>query len=166
MFMSTALYPGSFDPVHNGHLGVLESIAPLFDGVIIGVGHNPDKPSGLFTPDERKALLESVTSHLDNVTVALFSGLVTHAANELGADCLVKGLRGGSDLATEMQQAAMNQETGHIETMFVPGLGSAGLVAGTYVRQIAMLGGDVSSVVPAAVMSALADKVAAASGSS
>lgn len=157
--MSTALYPGSFDPVHNGHLAVLQSIAPLFDRVIVGVGHNPDKPSGMFTPDERKTLLETVTSHLDNVTVALFSGLVTHASDQLGADCLVKGLRGGSDLAIEMQQAAMNSETGNVETLFVPGLGEAGLVAGTYVRQIALMGGDVSSVVPTAVLAALADKV-------
>lgn len=158
--MSTAMYPGSFDPVHNGHLAVLEAAAPLFDRVIVGVGHNPDKPSGLFTPDERKELLTSVTSHLANVEIALFSGLVTHAATELGADCLVKGLRGGSDLDTEMQQANMNFETGGIRSIFVPGLGTSGLVAGTYVRQIAMMGGDVSTVVPAAVLAALADKIA------
>lgn len=157
--MSTALYPGSFDPVHNGHLGVLETMAPLFDRVIVGVGHNPDKPSGMFTPDERKALIESVTSHLGNVDVALFSGLVTVAATELGADCLVKGLRGGGDLDTEMQQANMNAETGGINTLFVAGLGTAGLVAGTYVRQIAAMGGDVTNVVPAAVASALAEKL-------
>ncbi len=156
--MSTALYPGSFDPVHNGHLAVLESIAPLFDTVIVGVGHNPDKPSGLFTPAERVELLESVTSHLSNVQVALFSGLVTVAVADLGADCLIKGLRGGGDLEVEMQQAHMNRTTGAVPTIFAPGLGSAGLIAGTYVRQIAMMGGDVSGVVPAAVLAGLASK--------
>lgn len=149
--MSSALYPGSFDPVHNGHLAVIEMAAPLFDHVIVGVGHNPDKPSGLFTPDERVAFLRDATDHLDNVRIELFTGLSIVAAAVLGADCLLKGVRGASDLDVEMQQANMNLTTGEVPTVFLPALGQHALVSSTYVRQIGLMGGDVSSVVPAAV---------------
>lgn len=153
--MTTALYPGSFDPVHNGHLAVIAHTAALFDRVIVGVGHNPDKPSGLFSPEDRKAMIQGEVASLGNVTVELFSGLVTGAATDLGADCLVKGLRGSSDLDAEMQQSHMNLTTGGIPTVFVPATGPSALVASTYVRQIAAMGGDVSGVVPADVLGAL-----------
>lgn len=153
--MATALYPGSFDPVHNGHIAVIRHVAGLFGQVIVGVGHNPDKPSGLFTPDERVDMIRTELADLDNVSTELFSGLVTSAAAGFGADCLVKGLRGASDLDAEMQQAHMNLTTGSIPTIFVPATGPSALVAGTYVRQIAAMGGDVSDVVPATVLSAL-----------
>ncbi len=153
--MATALYPGSFDPVHNGHVAVIRHVASLFDRVIVGVGHNPDKPSGLFTPDERVDLIQAELADLEAVSVELFSGLVTNAATGFGADCLVKGLRGASDLDAEMQQAHMNLTTGSIPTIFVPATGSSALVASTYVRQIAAMGGDVSDVVPPSVLSAL-----------
>lgn len=153
--MSTALYPGSFDPIHNGHLAVLEVIAPLFEHVIVGVGHNPEKPSGMFTPDQRVALIEESTSHLPNVAARLFAGVVTIAAAEMGADCLVKGVRNASDLDVEMQQAHMNLTTGSIPTLFVPGTGPSALVASTYVRQISAMGGDIDDVVPPVVAARL-----------
>jgi len=153
--MTIALYPGSFDPVHNGHFAMVAQAARLFEAVIVGVGHNPEKPSGLFTPDERADLIGDVVADLDNVRVELFTGLVTVAAVSLGADCLLKGLRGGSDLDTEMQQAHMNLTTGSIPTVFLPATGPSALVAGTYVRQIAAMGGDISDVVPPNVAEAL-----------
>lgn len=153
--MSTALYPGSFDPVHNGHLSVINHAAGLFDRLIIGVGHNPDKPSGLFPADDRVAMIRAEVADLGNVAVELFSGLVTVAARDLGADCLLKGLRGPSDLDAEMQQSHMNLTTGGVPTVFVPATGPSALVASTYVRQIAAMGGDVSDVVPAGVLAAL-----------
>lgn len=160
--MSTvALYPGSFDPVHNGHLAIIELAAPLFGEVIVGVGHNPAKPSGMFTPDERVSMIEAGVAHLPNVRVSLFVGLVTAAAHALGAHCLIKGLRGPSDLDAEMQQAHMNRTTGQVPTLFLPALGPSSLVASSYVRQIASMGGDVSSTVPPAVMAALGKKVQA-----
>ncbi len=153
--MSVALYPGSFDPVHDGHVAVIRQTSLLFDSVVVGVGHNPDKPSGLFTPEKRAELIREAVVDLDNVRVELFTGLVTIAAVKFGADCLVKGIRGASDLDTEMQQAHMNLTTGSIGTVFVPATGSSALIAGTFVRQIAAMGGDIADVVPPNVAEAL-----------
>ncbi len=156
--MSTGMYPGSFDPLHSGHLTLIEMAAPLFDRLIVAVGHNPEKPSGLFTPTERVEIVEEATAALENVETALFSGLVTDAARSIGADCLIKGLRGASDLDVEMQQAHMNLTTGGIPTVFLPGLGDSALVAGSYVRQIAAMGGDVADTVPPATLARLQEK--------
>lgn len=153
--MTVALYPGSFDPVHNGHLAVIAQASALFDEVIVGVGHNPDKPSGIFTPEERRELIQAEVETAGNVRVELFVGLVTAAAVSLGADCLVKGLRGASDLDVEMQQAHMNLTTGAVPSVFLPATGTSALVAGTYVRQIAAMGGDITDVVPSGVAAAL-----------
>lgn len=156
--MAVALYPGSFDPVHNGHLSVIGAAASIFDEVIVAVGHNPEKPSGFFTAEERVQLIESSITAA-NVRVTLFAGLVTVAAAEHGAACLVKGLRSGTDLDTEMLQAKMNAATGDgLVTAFLPGIGTDALVSSRYVREIASAGGDVSAVVPDAVVKALAEK--------
>ncbi len=137
---------------------MIAQAAALFDHVIVGVGHNPAKPSGLFTPEERAELIRHEVADLPNVRVELFSGLVTAAAHELGAQCLLKGLRSGSDLDVEMQQAHMNLTTGAVPTVFLPGTGGGALVASTYVRQIAAGGGDISGVVSAYVADALQAK--------
>lgn len=156
--MAVALYPGSFDPVHNGHLSVIETAAPLFDLLIIAVGHNPAKPSGLFTGPERADMIAASVAHLANVRVELFTGLVTVAAEEQGADCLIKGIRSASDLDTEMLQANMNAESGNgIPTLFIPAIGHHALVSSRYIREIAARGGNIGSVVPAVVAKRLAD---------
>ena len=157
--MAIAFYPGSFDPVHNGHVTVVEVAASVFDEVIVAVGHNPAKASsGFLTADERVELIEQSLDGLANVRVVLFSGLVTTAAAEHGATCLVKGLRSSTDLDVEMLQAKMNSATGGgLPTLFIPGIGTDALVSSRYVREIASAGGDVSSVVPAAVARRLAD---------
>jgi pantetheine-phosphate adenylyltransferase len=150
--MAVALYPGSFDPIHNGHLAVIEAAAAVFDEIIIGVGHNPAKPSGLFSPEERSAMIKASVSGYPNVRVDSFTGLVTVAAAEMGATCLLKGIRSASDLDVEMLQANMNaQSGGGIPTIFVPGVGPHALVSSRYIREIAARGGDVRSVVPAPV---------------
>jgi pantetheine-phosphate adenylyltransferase len=155
--LAVALYPGSFDPVHNGHVAVIAVAASIFDEVIVGVGHNPAKPSGMFTPDQRMQMIRDALPGHSNVRVTGFTGLVTSAAAELGVTCLVKGLRSGADLDTEMLQAQMNAATGHgIPTVFLPGMGPSALVSSRYIREIASAGGDVSSVVPTAVIAQLA----------
>jgi pantetheine-phosphate adenylyltransferase len=147
--MAVALYPGSFDPVHNGHLAVIDVGAALFDEVIVAVGHNPAKPSGLLTPEERFEMIVACTTHLPNVRVESFTGLVTAAAAEFTATCLLKGIRSASDLDIEMLQANMNAESGGgLPTVFIPGIGPNALVSSRYIREIASRGGDVRSVVP------------------
>ncbi len=158
--MSVALYPGSFDPVHNGHIQVISAMAPLFDELIVGVGHNPAKPSGMFTPDERVAMIAESVASLPNVRIELFVGLSTRAVQDLGADCLVKGVRGAGDLDAEMQQATMNFLTAGVPTVFAPAMGEASLVSSRYVREIAALGGDITGVVPAVVAARLTERFA------
>ncbi|MDH3680764.1 MAG: pantetheine-phosphate adenylyltransferase [Acidimicrobiia bacterium] len=157
--MAVALYPGSFDPLHNGHVAVIEIAVEVFDEVLVAVGHNPAKPSGLFTAPERVELIEAATDHLDNVRVVSFTGLVTRAAADQGATCLLKGIRSASDLDIEMLQAKMNAATGDdVPTVFIPGIGTSALVSSRYIREIASAGGDVASVVPDVVAKALAER--------
>ncbi len=149
-----ALYPGSFDPVHNGHLAIIATASPLFDSVVVAVGYNPGKAAGMFDGPERAELISESLAPLGlpNVRVTTFTGLVTTAAHDEGADCLVKGVRNGSDLDAEMLQANMNHRSGGgLPTVFLPGLGPSALISSRYVREIAARGGDVQSVVPAAV---------------
>lgn len=155
--MAVALYPGSFDPVHNGHLVIIEVAASLFERVIVAVGHNPAKPSGMLPAEERADLIRDCVRGLANVEVDLFTGLVTVAAAERGADCLLKGVRSGADLDVEMLQANMNARTGgDLPTVFLPGLGEHALISSRYVREIATRGGDLGRVVPAVVAERLA----------
>ena len=160
--MAVALYPGSFDPVHNGHVSVVAVAARLFDEVVVAVGHNQAKTGGFFEPDERIALLEKVLAPHANVRVIGFSGLATVVAAEQGADCLVKGVRSSTDLDAEMLQANMNLQSSpdDLPTVFIPGIGSEAMVSSRYIREIATAGGDVSAVVPPIVLEAVAAKVA------
>lgn len=167
--MTVALYPGSFDPVHNGHLAVVEVAASLFERVVVAVGHNPAKPSGMLPAGERADLIRGSVAHLANVSVELFAGLVTVAAADLGADCLIKGIRSTTDLDAEMLQANMNAKTApagltDLPTVFLPGIGDDALISSRYVREIAARGGDVGRVVPQPVAERLTEMFAAAAG--
>ena len=114
----TALCPGTFDPVTNGHLDVVRRAAGMFDGVVVGVLENPSK-APLFTVQERAALLEESLRDLQNVRVGAFGGLLVDYARSQGADLIVKGLRAVSDYEFEIQMAQMNQRIGGIETLFL-----------------------------------------------
>jgi pantetheine-phosphate adenylyltransferase len=146
----TALIPGSFDPLHNGHLEVIETASRLFDSVIVAAIRNPQKTKQMFDLEERREMIAESTAHLDNVKIESFSSLVVDLARRVGADVLVKGLRVSTDFEYELQQAQMNQAISGIETVFVPCASSTSFIASSLVRDIARFGGAarVSSFVP------------------
>jgi len=154
--MSTVLYPGSFDPFHLGHLDVVEQASALFGDVVVAVMHNPDKPSGVLSTDQRVSLIAASCSHLPHVTVRSFPGLAVDAALSVKALCIVKGLRTSGDFEVEQQMAHTNFAVSGVRTVYVPCQPRFGFVSSRFIRDIAAHGGDVSSMVPTAVSDALA----------
>jgi pantetheine-phosphate adenylyltransferase len=149
--VTTVLYPGSFDPFHNGHRELVETAAYLFDHVVIAAMRNPQKGEPLFTLDERQAMIEESLSHVDNIRVVQFSKLVVDVAKDVGADFIIKGLRAVSDFENEMAQAQVNLNVSGVHTVFLPSASASSAIASKYIRDIARFGGDVSSMVPEAV---------------
>ena len=148
--MRRAVCPGSFDPVTNGHVDVIARAAALYDELVVAVLVNPGK-AGLFDVDERMSLLREATVDLPNVTVDSFQGLLVHWCQAHDVPVIVKGLRAVSDFEYELQMAQMNRELANVETLFVPTAPQVGHLSSSLVKQIAMFGGDVSRLVPAAV---------------
>ena len=158
--MKKAVCPGSFDPVTNGHLDIIERAATLFDEVVVAVGVNKSK-NRLFSPEERIGMLEQATAGLPNVSVAGFTGLLTTFCQERGANAIVKGLRAVSDYEYELQMAQMNASLTRIETVFVPTSPEWSFLASSLVKEVAAFGGDVSGLVPEFVLGPLLEKLAA-----
>ncbi len=158
--MRRAVCPGSFDPVTNGHLDIVQRASALFDEVIVAVGVNKSKHR-LFGAEERIAMLERATAPYDNVTVAGFTGLLTTFCQERGAHAIVKGLRAVSDFDYELQMAQMNASLTDIETVFVPTSPEWSFLASSLVKEVAAFGGDVSGLVPDFVLGPLTEKLAA-----
>ena len=146
--MTRVLYPGSFDPIHFGHLEIIETVAQLFDEVIVAAMRNPQKGDGLFSLDEREQMIKEVCAHLPNVSVAMFSNLVVERARDLGADFIVKGLRAVSDFENELQMAQMNHALSGVHTVFIPSASKRSFLASKLIREVVRLGGDVTSMVP------------------
>ena len=156
--MKRAIYPGSFDPVTNGHLDVIERARKLFDEVIVAVAHNDEKEA-LFSLEERLDLLNESIGKIDNVRVAQFEGLLVEFAAAQKASAVIRGLRAVSDFEFEFQMALMNRklET-NVETIFLMPKEEYTYLSSRIIKEIARLGGDVSSFVPMAVGKALARK--------
>ena len=149
--MRIALIPGSFDPVHNGHLEVIERASRLFDEVVVAALRNPQKSEALFELDERQEMLEESLGSLANVRIVSVSTLVVNVARDVGATAIVKGLRAVSDFENELQMAQMNRQLSGIDTLFIPTSSTTSFVASRLLREVARYGGDVSAFVPAAV---------------
>ena len=142
--------PGSFDPVTNGHVDVINRAAGLYDELVVAVLVNPGK-AGLFPVEERMELLREAVADLPNVVVDSFQGLLVDYCRAHDLPVIVKGLRAVSDFEYELQMAQMNRELAGIETLFVPTAPQVGHLSSSLVKQIAKFGGDVSRLVPKAV---------------
>jgi pantetheine-phosphate adenylyltransferase len=160
-----ALYPGSFDPVTNGHLDVVRQVCSLVDRLVIAIGIHPGK-TPLFSADERLQMIMEVFSPIAaqagcKIEGITFDDLTVTAAQRVGAGILIRGLRDGTDLDYEMQIAGMNQTmVPDVHTIFIPASATVRPITATLVRQIAGMGGDVSPFVPKAVATRLKAKFA------
>jgi pantetheine-phosphate adenylyltransferase len=161
----TALYAGSFDPVTNGHLDVVRHAVRLADRLVLAVGVHPGK-APLFSTEDRLAMLQEVCAPLAReakceLACVTFAGLVVEAARKAGATLLIRGLRDSTDFNYEMQMAGMNEAMApDLQTVFLPASPMARPITATLVRQIAGMGGDVSSFVPATIAERLKKKFA------
>lgn len=153
-----ALYPGSFDPITNGHIDVIKRAVRLFDHIIIGIGINADK-TPLFSQEERVHLLQEILADIPNVSVVTYSGLLVDAVKQLGVCTVIRGLRAVADFEWEFQMALMNRELDpECETLFLMPSPKYSFISSTMIKQIATLGGDISEFVPPKVIEALKKK--------
>lgn len=157
--MKIAIYPGSFDPVTNGHFDVIKRAAKLFDKLIVVVMVNAGKRA-TFTPEERVEFLRTVTEGIPKVEVDYHSGLLADYAKEKHACTVVKGLRAVSDYESEFQMALANRKLNpNLETVFLPARGEYQFLSSSIVREIAGYGGDISGMVPHAIEKEIAAKL-------
>lgn len=154
----TVLYPGSFDPIHLGHLDVIAQAAELFSSVTVVVIHNPAKENGTFTLGERVRLITASIEQagLAGVHVDTFGGLTVDAAAHFAARFIVRGLRNAGDFEVEQQMALTNHVASGIRTVYLPCGSSTGFISSRFVREIALYGGDIHHLVPGPVAAALA----------
>ena len=156
--MRRAIYPGSFDPVTNGHLDVIERARKLFDEVVVAVANNDEKQP-LFSLEQRLDLLQETAGQIENVRIAEFSGLLVEFARAQNAGAVIRGLRAVSDFEFEFQMALMNRNlNAAVETIFLMPKEEYTYLSSRIVKEIARLGGNVSSFVPGGVAKALSGK--------
>ncbi len=160
--MRTVIYPGSFDPITNGHLDVVQRAIKLFDRVIVAIARSESKHP-LFTLEERTSMVTRAVRHLPHVEADSFDGLLIEYVERRGAQAVIRGLRAVSDFEFEFQLALMNRKLNErIETIFMMPKDTYTFLSSRIVKEIASLGGDVSGFVPAHVRSALAEKLSPA----
>lgn len=148
-----AVYPGSFDPVTNGHLDIIVRGCSIFEKVVVGVLENPDKKNGLFSIEERVELLKRSTKGMEQVEIVGFRGLLVDFVKEQHAEVILKGLRAVTDFEYEIQMAQMNKKLSpHIETLFMMTDNEYSFLSSSFVKQVAQYGGDLSEFVPEAIL--------------
>lgn len=146
-----AVFPGTFDPITNGHVDVIRRGAKLFDELIVAVGQNPEKQP-LLAPQERVAIIGQIVQELPNVRVEAFSGLTVDFVRQVGADVILRGIRNSSDLQFEFQVALTNRVVAGVETAFILTSTEFAFTSSSLIKQIARMGGDVSALVPPQVL--------------
>ena len=158
--MAVAFYPGSFDPFHLGHLDIAEQAVALFGDLVIGVMHNPDKPSGMFSPTERADLVRQSVAHLGKkVCVETYGGLTVEAASKIAASFIIKSARTGGDFEVEQQMAQTNQGASGIETILLFSRPEHSFISSRFVRQFVDYNGEIATpMVSAPVLKALVAK--------
>lgn len=151
-----AIYPGTFDPLTNGHLDLIARGAKIVDHLVVAILRNAEKGEPLFTVEERREMIAEATSHLDNVSVSTFDGLLVDFAREQGAAAVLRGIRAISDYEYEFQMAMMNRKLNpDIETLFMMPAEKYTYVSSRLIKGVFRLGGDVSALVPLRVMERL-----------
>ena len=157
--MRAAIYPGSFDPLTNGHLDIIERACKTFDHVVVVISNNPQK-SHTFSVEERMDLARRCVAHLPNVEIDTFSGLLMDYAEQKKVPTIVRGLRANSDFEYEFQLATINRKLNkNVETLFMMTSETSFYISSRLIREIAQFGGDVSGMVPALVSQALQIKL-------
>ena len=145
--MAIAIYPGSFDPIHLGHVRLVENAATIFDQVIVVAMQNREK-KGFLSIEKRQELLKTSFEHLNNVVTDSSTGLVVDVAKALNAEVIIKGLRSSADFEIEMQMAQTNKKISAINTVFIPTDPEYSYISSRFIREISSEGGDVSGLVP------------------
>ncbi len=155
-----AIYPGTFDPITNGHIDIVERGTQLFDHLILAVAANPNK-NPLFSLDERVSLAQQALAHLPNLSIHGFNNLLVHYTQQVNAKVILRGLRAVSDFEYEFQLASMNRRlNSHIETVFLTPAEQYAFISSSLVKEVARLGGDMGAFVTPSVQQALARKFA------
>lgn len=157
--MLKAIYPGSFDPVTNGHLDIIERASKLVDTLVVAVLENPNKSNSLFTVDERKEHLKMVTKHLGNVEISSFKGLLVDFSKEIDAKIVIRGLRAVTDFESEFQMALINRSLNtSVETFFISTSVEYLYLSSSMVKEVAMFGGNIVDMIPAEIKDFVLDK--------
>ena len=156
--MTKAVCPGSFDPVTNGHMDIFTRAARSFDEVTVLVTGNPNKQSGLFSVDERMDLIRQVTSHIPNITVDTWGGLLVDYTTAHNIGALVKGLRSSLDYDYELPMAQMNRRLSGVDTFFLMTDEKYGYISSSLCKEVAKYGGDLKGLVPDPVFEAMNQK--------